>query len=69
MAENEKNGSIEAGKTEGIHINTHALEVAKDSWEELALEDPAEARRQLRTFWAIACAAAGIVGLFVGFML
>lgn len=42
------------------------LESKKDQWAQLALQDPDEARRKLRTFWAGISGVCLVVGLAIG---
>lgn len=42
------------------------MESKKDQWAQLALQDPDEARRKLRTFWMGISGVCLVVGLVVG---
>lgn len=45
------------------------LESKKDQWAQLAVEDPDDARRKLRTFWMGISGVCAVIGGVVGFFL
>lgn len=45
------------------------LESKKDQWAQLAVEDPDDARRKLRTFWMGISGVCAVLGAIVGFFL
>lgn len=56
----EQTGESVSTKVEGF------LESKKDQWAQLAVEDPDEARRKLRTFWMGISGCCAVVGLIIG---
>lgn len=47
----------------------NVLEAKKDEWAALAVQDPDDARRKLRTFWVGVSGICAVVGVVVGYLL
>lgn len=55
---------------ESISVKVESfLESKKDQWAQLAVEDPDDARRKLRTFWMGISGVCAVLGAIVGFFL
>ena len=55
----------QTGESVSTKVDTF-MESKKDQWAQLALQNPDEARRKLRTFWMGISGCCAVVGLIIG---